>query len=61
MDAPLDDTNVTRFTRLIRKMSSTTQFILITHSKTTMEDPGVSKLISVQLEEFEDEPVAVTA
>ncbi len=72
VDAPLDDTNVTRFTRLIRKMSSTTQFILITHNKTTMEiaraiygvtmeEPGVSKLISVQLEEFEDEPVAVTA
>ncbi|MEJ2008328.1 MAG: chromosome segregation protein SMC [Acidobacteriota bacterium] len=72
VDAPLDDTNVSRFTRLIRKMSSQTQFILITHNKTTMEiaraiygvtmeEPGVSKLISVQLEEFEDEPVAVTA
>jgi chromosome segregation protein len=72
VDAPLDDTNVGRFTRLIQKMSSATQFILITHNKTTMEiaraiygvtmeDPGVSKLISVQLEEFEEEPVAVLA
>ena len=72
VDAPLDDTNVGRFTRMIRKMSSATQFILITHNKTTMEiaraiygvtmeEPGVSKLISVQLEEFEEEPVAVTA
>jgi chromosome segregation protein len=72
VDAPLDDTNVTRFTRLIQKMSSATQFILITHNKTTMEiaraiygvtmeEPGVSKLISVQLEEFEEEPVAVLA
>jgi len=67
VDAPLDDSNVTRFTRLIHKMSSTTQFILITHNKTTMEiaraiygvtmeEPGVSKLISVKLEEPEEEP-----
>ncbi len=72
VDAPLDDTNVGRFTRLIRKMSSSTQFILITHNKTTMEtaraiygvtmeEPGVSKLVSVKLEEVEPEPVAVTA
>ena len=72
VDAPLDDTNVGRFTRLIRKMSSATQFILITHNKTTMEiaraiygvtmeEPGVSKLISVQLEEFEEELEAVSA
>jgi chromosome segregation protein len=72
VDAPLDDTNVGRFTRLIRKMSSATQFILITHNKTTMEiaraiygvtmeEPGVSKLISVQLEEFEEELEAVPA
>jgi chromosome segregation protein len=72
VDAPLDDTNITRFTRLIRKMSSATQFILITHNKTTMEiaraiygvtmeEPGVSKLISVQMEEFEEELEAVPA
>jgi chromosome segregation protein len=72
VDAPLDDTNITRFTRMIHKMSSATQFILITHNKTTMEiaraiygvtmeEPGVSKLISVQLEEFEEEFEAVPA
>ena len=72
VDAPLDDTNVARFTRLIHRMSATTQFILITHNKTTMEiaraiygvtmeDPGISKLISVKLEEVEEEPVAVPA
>jgi chromosome segregation protein len=72
VDAPLDDSNVTRFTRLIQRMSSSTQFILITHNKTTMEiaraiygvtmeEPGISKLISVKLEEPEPEPVAVPA
>ncbi|TAM81946.1 MAG: chromosome segregation protein SMC [Acidobacteria bacterium] len=72
VDAPLDDTNVGRFTRMIQRMSTATQFILITHNKTTMEiaraiygvtmeEAGVSKLISVQLEEFEEEPVAVSA
>ncbi|HET9179617.1 MAG TPA: chromosome segregation protein SMC [Terriglobia bacterium] len=72
VDAPLDDTNVGRFTRMIQRMSAATQFILITHNKTTMEiaraiygvtmeEPGVSKLISVQLEAFEEEPVAITA
>ncbi len=72
VDAPLDDTNVGRFTRMIEKMSSATQFILITHNKATMEiaraiygvtmeEPGVSKLISVQLEEFVEEPEAVPA
>ncbi|MBI3666029.1 MAG: chromosome segregation protein SMC [Acidobacteria bacterium] len=62
VDAPLDDANVVRFTRLIREMSEQTQFILITHNKTTMEvaqtlygvtmpEPGVSKLVSVKFEE----------
>ena len=59
VDAPLDETNVDRFTRLIREMSRHTQFILITHNKrtmeiaqalygVTMEEPGVSKLVSVR-------------
>jgi chromosome segregation protein len=72
VDAPLDDTNVSRFTRLIRRMSANTQFILITHNKTTMEiaqaiygvtmeEPGVSKLVSVKLEEVEEEAEAVPA
>ena len=71
VDAPLDDSNVERFTRLIHQMSRTSQFILITHNKrtmeiasaiygVTMESPGVSKLVSVKLEDVE-EPVAVSA
>ena len=59
VDAPLDDANVTRFTNLIREMSSETQFIIITHNKhtmktadavygITMEEAGVSQLVSVK-------------
>ncbi len=71
VDAPLDDSNVERFTRLIHQMSRASQFILITHNKrtmeiasaiygVTMESPGVSKLVSVKLEDVE-EPVEVSA
>lgn len=60
VDAPLDDANVGRFNELLREMSSESQFILITHNKKTMElndtlygvtmqEPGVSKAVSVQL------------
>jgi len=60
VDAPLDDANIGRFNEMIREMSNFSQFILITHSKTTMavadtlygvtmEEPGVSKLVSVKL------------
>ncbi|CAN5485535.1 chromosome segregation protein SMC [soil metagenome] len=60
VDAPLDETNVGRFAKLIAEMSSTTQFIVITHSKrtmaqadviygVTMQEPGVSKIVSVNL------------
>ncbi|MDE1155546.1 MAG: chromosome segregation protein SMC [Acidobacteriaceae bacterium] len=60
VDAPLDETNVGRFARLVAEMSNTTQFIVITHSKRTMEqadvmygvtmqEPGVSKIVSVSL------------
>ena len=59
-DAPLDEANVERFVRLIREFSTTTQFIVITHNKrtmeaadtlygVTMEELGVSKLIAVDL------------
>ncbi|MGH9374966.1 MAG: chromosome segregation protein SMC, partial [Terriglobia bacterium] len=72
VDAPLDESNVVRFTRLIEQMSEKTQFILITHNKrtmevcrmmygVTMEEPGVSKLVSVRFEANEREPVAVPA
>lgn len=60
VDAPLDDMNIGRFTQKVKQMSEQTQFLVITHSKRTMEvassiygvtmqDPGVSKLISVKL------------
>lgn len=60
VDAPLDEANIQRFNEMVREMSSKSQFIVITHSKrtmemadilygVTMEDPGVSKLVSVQL------------
>ena len=59
VDAPLDDANIGRFTRMIEKMSQQTQFIIITHSKktmgiapilygVTMEEPGISKIVSVR-------------
>jgi chromosome segregation protein len=60
IDAPLDDANIGRFVEMLRGMQQHTQFIVITHSRktmeiadrlygVTMEEPGVSKLISVQL------------
>jgi chromosome segregation protein len=73
VDAPLDDSNVDRFTRMIKSMSEHTQFILMTHNKrtmemcplmygVTMEDPGVSKIVSVRFEASEREaPVEVGA
>lgn len=62
VDAPLDEANVGRFCRLVREMSERVQFIIITHNKNTMEmtqhlsgvtmqEPGVSRLVSVDLEE----------
>jgi chromosome segregation protein len=60
VDAPLDDANVGRYNDIVREMSGSSQFILITHNKrtmemvdtlygVTMEEPGVSKLVSVRL------------
>ncbi len=62
VDAPLDEANVGRFTRLIREMSNRSQFITITHNKRTMEmadalygitmeEPGCSRVISAKLRE----------
>jgi chromosome segregation protein len=59
IDAPLDDANIGRFVEMLQSMQSHTQFILITHNRktmeiadrlygVTMEEPGVSKLISLQ-------------
>jgi chromosome segregation protein len=61
VDAPLDDANVGRFNQLVREMSARSQFLLITHNKRTMEsadvlygvtmqEPGISKVISVAME-----------
>jgi chromosome segregation protein len=60
IDAPLDDANIGRFVEILKQMQEQTQFIIITHSRktmeiadrlygVTMEEPGVSKLISVKL------------
>jgi chromosome segregation protein len=66
VDAPLDEPNIERLTRLLKDMADQTQFIVITHAKRTMEaaqslygvtmqEPGVSKLVSVKL----DRPAAL--
>lgn len=62
VDAPLDEANVGRFCELVRHMSQRVQFIFITHNKTTMElaeqligvtmrEPGVSRLVAVDVQE----------
>jgi chromosome segregation protein len=67
VDAPLDDTNVGRFCEIVREMSDNVQFVVVTHNKSTMEltkqligvsmsEPGVSRLVSVDI----DEAVALT-
>ncbi len=61
VDAPLDDANVGRFSDMVREMSEQVQFLLVTHNKVTMEvshqmlgvtmrEPGVSRIVSVDLE-----------
>ncbi len=63
VDAPLDDANVDRFIKLLKKFENNTQFIIVTHNKktmascqalygVTMEEEGVSKLIPVRLEKI---------
>jgi len=62
VDAPLDDANIHRFLRVLRELTSQTQFIVITHNRktmdsadvlygVTMEEPGLSRLVSVRLTE----------
>lgn len=69
VDAPLDETNVGRFARLIHEMSRETQFLVITHHKrtmseadliygVTMQEPGVSKIVSVNLNRNDRRAVA---
>ncbi len=61
VDAPLDDANVDRFTRLLQQLREETQFILITHNRksmeaadllygVTMEEPGISKVLPLRFE-----------
>ncbi|MBY5983067.1 chromosome segregation protein SMC [Halomonas sp. DP5Y7-2] len=62
VDAPLDDANVGRYAKLVKEMSDSVQFIYITHNKiameagerlmgVTMQEPGVSRLVSVGVDE----------
>jgi chromosome segregation protein len=62
VDAPLDDANIERFARILKRFSKDTQFIIITHNKLTMEkarmmygvtmpETGISKLVAVRLDE----------
>ena len=61
VDAPLDDPNTERFCELVKQMSAQTQFLFITHNKITMEmgqqligvtmqEPGVSRIVEVDIE-----------
>jgi len=62
VDAPLDEVNTVRYNQIIEEMAGLSQFIVITHNKRTMEvaeklfgvtmqEPGVSQLVSVELDE----------
>ena len=62
VDAPLDENNILNFCKLINNMSEKVQFMVITHSRLTMEsvnaligvtmaEPGISRLVSVNVEE----------
>jgi chromosome segregation protein len=65
VDAPLDDANIMRFVRMLKKFQDETQFIIITHNKKTMqiannlfgitmEEKGVSRVVSVDIGEIEE-------
>jgi chromosome segregation protein len=62
VDAPLDEANIARFMAIVKEMSQTVQFVMVTHNKITMEmvhqlsgvtmrEPGVSRLVQVDIEE----------
>ena len=70
MDAPLDESNIDRFTRVLQEFLHMAQFIIITHNKktiamadviygVTMEDWGVSKLVSVKFSEYKEPPASL--
>jgi chromosome segregation protein len=65
VDAPLDDANVVRFSEMVEEMAETVQFLYISHNKVTMEiakqlagvtmkEPGISRMVSVDIEEAVD-------
>ena len=69
VDAPLDDANVGKFTKMIQQFSENSQFIIVTHNKqtmstvdviygVTMQEPGVSKLVPVDFRGLEDMPAS---
>ena len=69
VDAPLDDANVGKFTKMIQQFSQNSQFIIVTHNKqtmstvdviygVTMQEPGVSKLVPVDFRGLADMPIA---
>jgi chromosome segregation protein len=72
VDAPLDDANIDRFAEMVREMTAQSQFIIITHSKrtmsiidtmygVTMQEPGVSKLVSVRMNDMQSDVGSVAA
>jgi chromosome segregation protein len=72
VDAPLDDVNVGRFNQAVREMTDRSQFIIVTHNQNTMEiadrlcgvtmeEPGVSKLVAVNLRGARRPPAAAAA
>ena len=67
LDAPLDESNIGRFTDLLKKFVNESQFIIITHNKrtiqmadvlygVTMQEHGVSKIVSVKFHRADEEP-----
>ena len=72
MDAALDEANVRRLVSLVREFTDRSQFLVVTHAKTTMEaadvlygvtmeEPGVSKKVAVRLTDVQPEPLAAAA
>jgi len=70
LDAPLDESNVVRFVKILQRFLAHSQFIIITHNKrtiamadvlygVTMEEHGVSKIVSVKFHQADDAPAAV--
>lgn len=68
IDAPLDEQSINRFVRLLKEFSRMSQFIIVTHNKKTMtigetiygitmEEPGVSKVVSIKMEQMQKAPV----